>query len=128
MSWQTEIYSALSGDASVSALVGTRIFPELGPDGVACPFCIYELDTVTPELELTGDAQLDRVEISITSWGTTQDSAYSVARAVRLALSGYTAPGASPAMVGPVNFTAFRTVRTDRFFGVIADFAFFSKP
>lgn len=37
MTAETELYDALSGDAAVAALVGTRIYPEVRPEESALP-------------------------------------------------------------------------------------------
>lgn len=36
------IYAALAGDATLTPIVGTRIFPEVAPQGTPYPFIVYQ--------------------------------------------------------------------------------------
>lgn len=43
MSAEAVVYSLLSNAAPVTALVGTRIYPGIAPEGTAAPWIVYEL-------------------------------------------------------------------------------------
>jgi hypothetical protein len=48
------VYSVLTGDAGVSAIVGNRIFPGVIPEGSLLPVIVYSVISDVPENSLTG--------------------------------------------------------------------------
>ena len=54
------VYSALSADGTVSGLVGTRIYPNVMPEGSDLPAVVYSVISDVPENSFTG-AYADRL-------------------------------------------------------------------
>jgi len=83
------IYSKLSADPAVSALVSTRIYPSVVPQGESMPAITYQMVSGVPE-ETTDTAQGWRVaRFQITCWAETYSGAKTLAEAVRKDLHRY---------------------------------------
>lgn len=88
MSLESNIYSTLSADAGVTALVSDRIYPVVAPQGVTVPFVVWQVIAKTGSTTLGADetSGLDRVLIQFACFGRTYSSAHDVCNAVRAAL------------------------------------------
>ena len=84
------IVSILRDDEDVSALLGTRIYPWIRPQGTTFPAIVYELDGTDPEQDLVGYAGMTRAELSISCIDETYGGAKTLAAAALSALNGYT--------------------------------------
>lgn len=58
------IYDILSNDASVAAIVGTRIYPVVASQGAANPCLVYNLDS-TPEDDKDGSATIFYIDVQV---------------------------------------------------------------
>lgn len=75
--------------ASVSALVGTRIYPTTAPQNTTSPHVIYDLLGGADVAGHDGWESLRTGRISYTCLAPTYSAAKAVAEAVRLALTGF---------------------------------------
>lgn len=82
------LWSALSNDAALAALVGTRIYPRHLPDGVEVPAVVYKRLFEDPASHLNGPASLDLVRYQVDSWALSEGTVEPVRLAVRTALEG----------------------------------------
>jgi hypothetical protein len=80
------IYTILSGNVGVSALIGTRIYPDIAPQNAAYPFAIYTVNGTDPTDTKDGVSPMDLVDLGIVVYSETYDSAQTIARAIRTAL------------------------------------------
>lgn len=48
MSVETDFYSAVTGDATLAALVGTRVYPAILPDNATLPALVYSVISQVP--------------------------------------------------------------------------------
>lgn len=48
MSVETDFYSAVTGDATLAALVGTRVYPAILPDNATLPAMVYSVISQVP--------------------------------------------------------------------------------
>lgn len=66
---ESDVYSALSGDATVSGYVGTKIYPNIAPKGTAAPYIVYKVTGGIPQNHLRGESVMKnkRIEINIYS-------------------------------------------------------------
>ena len=83
------LYSRLTNDAGVFALVGLRVYPQVIPQDAAYPAIAYERLTGEHIRSLTGSSQAANPRYELTCWGATRNSAKSVSEAVRGCLDGY---------------------------------------
>ena len=80
------IYSMLKDDSAVSALVGTRIYPELAEEGAATPYVVYSVVSNTP-VDTKDSAPVDEAQLEVFSVADTYAAANDLADKVRAALS-----------------------------------------
>jgi ABC-type molybdate transport system substrate-binding protein len=79
------IYSLLVNDSAVSAVVGTRIYPELAEEGASAPYVVYSVVSNTPSDTKDG-TPIDEAQLEIFSVGSTYAAANDLADKVRAAL------------------------------------------
>ena len=79
------IYSLLVNNSAVSALVGTRIYPELAEEGAFAPYIVYSVVSNTPSDTKDG-TPIDEAQLEIFSVGNTYAAANDLADKVRAAL------------------------------------------
>lgn len=48
MSVETDFYSAVTGDATLTALLGTRVYPAILPDNATLPALVYSVISQVP--------------------------------------------------------------------------------
>lgn len=82
----TALYSRLSTDAGVTALVGTRIYPQRGPENATYPLVLYQMIDSGPVRDLASATDHFRTLMQIESYATTQLAAEAIAAAVRASL------------------------------------------
>ena len=88
MSIETTLYSTLSNNAGVAALVSTRIYPSLVPESAALPYVDY-LNVAGSRINtLPGVGDAIRARIQMNCNATTYAGAVALADAVIAALEG----------------------------------------
>lgn len=87
MSPEKIIVALLEGDAGVTALVGTRIYPAATSQGVDRPAAFYELiaDVPQPTLSASVGENVNVARVSVLCVGATYTSARELGEAVRTA-------------------------------------------
>jgi len=83
------VYSTLANDATVSSLVGDRIYPVWVSNVPAKPYITYRLISATPQNTLDDDPLVDQRRIQIDAWADSYASAHAVESAVRDALQRF---------------------------------------
>lgn len=92
MSIGKAIYSILSNNGAVAALVGTKIFPARAEQGTEYPFIVYNTISTNPSntYGASGKSTLDMVRVQITVLANTQAAIDNIASKIRIALDYYT--------------------------------------
>lgn len=80
------VYAALAADATVSGLVGARIYPEEAPDEAALPLVVY---TVRAQEVVEGTAPMWPCTVSANCYAATDGDAETLGAAVRSVLDGF---------------------------------------
>ena len=88
MSIETTLYTTLTGDAGVSALVSTRVYPNPAPEGASKPLVSYFVVSGTRITTIPGVGDATRKRVQINCHANTYSSAKAVAAAVIAALEG----------------------------------------
>lgn len=89
MSAETELYATLSGAAGVTALVSTRIYPDIIPQDADLPAIAYQRTGTEFLNTIHGGAPLGHAAtLEITCVGETRPAANAIANAVVAALAG----------------------------------------
>ncbi len=75
----TWLYSSLSTDETLQALVADRIYPQRRSSGAALPCITYEVVSTTPTGVLAADTDSAAVHVQLDCWATTYASASTLA-------------------------------------------------
>lgn len=86
MSAETELYAALSSLPALTALVGTRIYPDVIPEDIAMPAVVTARQGTEPVVSVSGTQFGEFAQMIISAWATTRTVAESVADQVDAAL------------------------------------------
>lgn len=84
------LYQRLTSQTAVSSLIGSRVYPLLAPAGTPLPLIVFQRTAVERPQSLTGNVGNPVVTLQLTTYGTSYTSVKSIARAVRLAVDGWT--------------------------------------
>ena len=84
------IYSILTSDSDVSAIVGTRVYPQIAAQGAAFPFVVYVLQDTSPSDTKSGVSTLDEVRYDIVVASETYAEVSDLTNKIRTALDRYT--------------------------------------
>jgi hypothetical protein len=91
---EATLYTKLSTTAGIAALVGTRIYPMIMPQGSTYPAVTFQRIATEPrESCMVADCGIVRARIQITAWADTFTAAKAVADQVRQALQRWTGTG-----------------------------------
>lgn len=83
------LLTALAADATLTAIVGTRIYPVTAPQGTAAAYVTYEKVTGNPHHDHGGSGNLRWARLSYMCHATTYSQAKAMADAMRNVLDGY---------------------------------------
>lgn len=83
------IVARLKATTALTALIGTRIYPDEIPQGKLHPAVFYMTVSDTKDHFLTGMSNLESPNIQITTYADTKDGAADVAEAIKTAINGY---------------------------------------
>lgn len=84
------LFQRLTSQTSVSSLIGSRVYPLIAPQGTPLPLVVYQRTGVDRTQSLAGNVGNPVVTLQLTTYGTSYTSVKSIARAVRLAVDGWT--------------------------------------
>lgn len=83
------IYNLLSNDATVSGLVGLKIYPYIGMENIEYPYIIYDQTALTPTDTKDGVSELDTVSYDIEVYTKQPSELTTISNAVRDVLDRY---------------------------------------
>ena len=86
MSFETDLYAELSGDAGLGALVGERISPSHQSEGSVAPYVVYTPIFDDTRYDLDGDTDLRKVRLQVDCYADDPDEAMAIADAVIAAI------------------------------------------
>lgn len=89
------LYQRLSSRTSVSQYVSNRVFPLIAPQNTPLPLIVYQRTAVERPQSLAGNVGNPVVTLQLTTYGTSYTSVKNIARAVRMAIDGWTGTTAS---------------------------------
>ena len=84
------LYGKLSATSAVTALVSTRIFPDMATQDATYPFIVYTNDATQPTDVKDSASPLDVVTMSVMIYSNSYSQAQDIAAAVRTALDRMT--------------------------------------
>lgn len=80
------LYYLLTTDAPISAIVGTRVFPELADQEQAAPYIVYNIRSNDPSDVQSGPSALDTASVEVNCYAPTYAAAIELSDAVRTCL------------------------------------------
>jgi hypothetical protein len=86
--FEKALHAALAGNAAVAAIVGTRIYPLMLPEGTPLPAVTYHRISGVPANSLTGHSGLEAVTVQVDGWARGFAEAKNLAASIRLAMAG----------------------------------------
>jgi len=84
------IYTILTTNTAVAALLGTKIYPLTTPETVKEPFAIYQLSLIPTDTK-DGKSKLDIYDLEIVHFSKKYETSQSILIAIRAALDRYSA-------------------------------------
>ena len=75
---QQAVYAALAGTSGVNTLVGSRVFPDVAPQGAGRPYVVWQEISQVPTADIAGSPASGNVEntrVQVTSWCAGTDGA-----------------------------------------------------
>ena len=131
-SFKADLTIYLKGAALITAITGTRIFPQQLPQGAALPAIVYSIITGDPMHDFDGPIGFRRTDVDITCWADIDLEAEQLADAVRLSLDGYSSTWSGNAVESVLDnmndtvdsLTSGGQSNTKQNYGVVMDFRF----
>jgi hypothetical protein len=96
------IYGRLSTEPTVIGIVGQKIYPDLTPQDVQYPFCVYTIVNSTPVDYKDGQSNLEEVQFQVDCYTQSYDSTQELANNIRNSLDRF---------VGTVNGVEVQTIK-----------------
>lgn len=93
------LYDRLSGHAGLSALVSTRIYPNVAPQNVTVPFVTYRRVSAVRESGFGEDIGIVTSRFQLDMYAATYSGVRAIAEQVRAALQRYRASGTDPEVI-----------------------------
>ena len=89
------LFQRLTSQTAVSQYIGSRVYPLIAPQGTPLPLVVYQRTGVERPQSLAGNVGNPLVTLQLTTYGTSYTSVKTIARAVRIAIDGWTGTTAS---------------------------------
>lgn len=86
------LYVRLTGDAAVTAIVGTAVYPQAAPQNLEPPFITYARVSAERLRSFDGPSGLARPRMQVDCWAAGYRQARQLADATRRALDGWRSP------------------------------------
>jgi hypothetical protein len=83
------VFSILTTDAAVSAIVGAKVYPRTAPQGIKIPYVVYSIISVTPTDTKDRPSPLDAVRVQIDCYDRTYMGCETLHGKVRDAIDAY---------------------------------------
>lgn len=84
------IYSRLSTDGSITAYIGTKIYPDITPQNVQYPFVVYTITNSLPVDYKDGQSNLEEITLQIDVYTQSYDDTQYLANLIRNRLDRFT--------------------------------------
>ncbi len=91
MSFLTDLFTHLTTDVSLSALISTRLYPSFAPQDVTVPFIVY-YEFANPREHGFSDVAVHKPRIQYSIYGDSYKNCVDIADALRGALITYESP------------------------------------
>jgi len=86
---EAELYSYITAQASITSLVGTRIYPDTAPQKCDSPFIVYSKIDTTREMHLRGATGVCVARFQLDVYASSRMICETIIEQVRLRFSGF---------------------------------------
>ena len=84
------IYSRLSTDGSITAYIGTKIYPDITPQNVQYPLVVYTITNSLPVDYKDGQSNLEEITLQVDVYTQSYDDTQDLANLIRNRLDRFT--------------------------------------
>lgn len=95
MSFQSDFYTAIQADATITSIVGSRIFAYVAPSTATAPFIVYQVIGTGGQTAHDGTRPVEFPLIQISCWSESPAASIALASAVNAFADGNTISGDS---------------------------------
>ncbi len=85
---ETAIRKLVIDDAGISALISSRVYPDVAPEKSAFPFVVYERISTDVQHDMGGAGNLKYVRVGMTIYSYSPDERNTIAEAIEALLDG----------------------------------------
>jgi len=121
MSWQSDISSAILGDAALSAVIGGNLFADEAAGSAQAPYIVYQQISDSGETALDGSRTVTFPLVQFSCWASTKSGAIDLVSKLRTAIEGRNLDGDSNVSLGFSNSISTRDQQT-KLFGELIDY------
>ena len=90
MSMESDLHSRVTGDGTISGLIGTRFYPEILPQNPTAPAATYQIiSTTVMDHSHDGAGRLLRVRVQVDAYASTYLETITLSDAIRSSLDGF---------------------------------------
>lgn len=105
------LYSILSGNAAVAAVVSTRIYRSVLAQGVTKPAIVIRIPSTRQVESLQGSSGVAYSNVEFGAYAATEEAAQSLGELIRLALENYKGTAASVVVQGVVDWSCGEAIQ-----------------
>lgn len=121
MSWQSDIFDAIQGNAALTELIGDRFSWDIADGSTATPYLVAQVVSGSGETNFDGNRPDVFPLIQLTAWATGKASAIAIIATLKSEIEGKDLPGANNVSLGYSGENSTYD-RTTRLYGEIIDY------
>jgi hypothetical protein len=87
MSIEQTLYDTLQNDATLTGLVGAKIYPQVAPDNAANPYITYQVISTEAHSKLVGAPDTERKTVQVNCISNTYSNAKAISTACKAAIN-----------------------------------------
>jgi len=95
MSYQEDVYTTLTTDSRIAALVGDRVWADVADASTAAPYIVFQTITTGGETAHDGGRDVEFPLIQFSAWANTKAEAVQLGNTINTVLEGQTLLGYS---------------------------------
>ena len=86
---EADFYSYLTGEATITAHLGNRIYPDASPQDATLPLLVYEKTSVDRQMTLRGATGVSTARISCDIFAASRTVCETIVESIRLRVDGF---------------------------------------
>jgi len=86
---EAELYAYLTAQSSITNLIGSRIYPDVAPQGASIPLVVYSKQSTDRQVTLKRSVGICTARIQLDVFGSSRTVCETIVEAIRLAVDGF---------------------------------------